>query len=110
MRRKASKKCCACAGVTPSFKCHCTCHNQEDCKYWEIAAFVWIYEAVTDEEREHHWLRFCVAYPEHALESCKDFWHRIRNTRWHHKHGHKYHHHHHPYHHHDHHPYDHCDN
>lgn len=88
------KKCCLCFGGTPSFMCSCVCHRQEDCEYWEVMAFVWIYDAPHEQARSDQWRRFCMAYPEHARESCEKFWNRILQSHWYHKHGHKYHKHH----------------
>lgn len=90
-------RCCLCLGGPPSYRCKCSCHRNEDCEYWETAAYAWIYDAPTDEARENAWHRFCMAFPEHAHEGCKHFWERIQNTRWHYKHHHEYKRHHHGY-------------
>lgn len=86
------KKCCLCVGGAPSFRCSCPCHRQEDLEYWEVMAFVWIYDAPHAQAREEQWKRFRMAYPEHARERCNDFWERILRSRWYNKHKHHYHH------------------
>jgi len=93
-------KCCACHGSAPAYKCHCVCHRQEDLEYWEVMAFMWIFDAVNAVGRAAQWARFCIAYPEFAREEAEEFFERIKKSRWHHKHKH---------HHHKHHPYDHDD-
>lgn len=70
---------------------------QEDLHYWETVAYVWIYDTPTVEARLAAWLRFLMAYPEHAHETCEDFWKRICGSRWHKKHHHHYKKHHHHY-------------
>lgn len=93
--RRQQSMCCECYGGAPSFRCACSCHRQEDIEYWEFVAFTWLADAIDEREREHAWHRFGAAFPEHARETCGEFWGRIHKTRWHQKHGHKYGHHHH---------------
>jgi hypothetical protein len=97
-------KCCKCAGKTPLFRCICSCHNQDDCTYWETLAFIWICDAPDDARRQDAWQRFCTAYPDYQNETCEQFWDRILSTKWYKNKGHHHDHHHHPYHHHDHDP------
>lgn len=96
-KKKHQANCCACKDTAPSQQCQCNCHDQEDAKYWEVMAFVWIFDAADEAARAVAWDRFCAAYPDHGGETAEEFWGRIQQTRWHHKHHHKYHKHHHPY-------------